>query len=206
MAGTHKIPQNVTKYESRIIGRFTAKQFIFLAIGAMGIFLIFNTPLPNPIKFALIGIIAVVSLVFSVANIQGRTTDAWISEFMHAVSMPTQLVWRKREHPPAFLLPSFSVAKTRKAGKKRTQYELEKFIELWNPSSPTSEYTKEEQAILERVREHGGLASQVGASAAPVAASTPQANTPEEETAPVNIRAQPQKPNEETISVNSINQ
>lgn len=152
MAGTHKIPQNVTQYEGRIIGSFTAKQFIFLAIGAIAAFLLFNSPLPNLWKIIAIVVVLFISVLLSIVRVQGRTTDEWIAHFLRAVKYPTQRVWRKDEVPPAFLLPGYHLA--HKGTKERTlaRPELEKFIQLWKPINAAADLTPEEKTALERIR------------------------------------------------------
>jgi len=152
---THKIPQNVTTYQGRIIGNFTAKQFIFIGVGAIAGFILFNTPLPTVPKYISIAVVGGVSVIFSLANIQGRTTDVWLTNFIQIMSGTTQRIWKKADRPPAFLLPGFDVTHKR-LKKKRTQYELERFIQLWNPVNPSTEYSLEEKEILARVKEHHG--------------------------------------------------
>lgn len=152
MAETHKIPQNVTFYQGRIIGNFTAKQFVFLAIGAVAAFLIATSALSIQLKVVLIVVIALISLLFSLATVQGRTTDVWIQNFLQAVRYSTQMVWRKHEFPPEFLLPGYHIERTKTGPRKRTIKELEKFIQLWQPTRAEQEFSKEERTILARVQ------------------------------------------------------
>jgi len=105
MAELHKIPQNVTTYQGRIIGKFTAKQFIFLAIGAIVSFLIFNTDLPLQVKIPVAFVSLGVSVLFAVVNYEGRSTDMWIQGFLGAVYATTQMVWKKEDKTPRTCCP-----------------------------------------------------------------------------------------------------
>lgn len=90
MAQYHKIPQNVTTYEGRIVGKFTAKQFIFLAIGGILIFLIVNTQLPKNVIIVVSVVIALISMFLALANFEGKTIDMWVTAFVKVVYKPTQ--------------------------------------------------------------------------------------------------------------------
>lgn len=153
MARMHKIPQNVTTYEGRIIGRFTAKQFIFLAMGMIAIFLVISLPLPRTVKIVLSVIFGFISLIFALANIQGRTTDAWINSFLRGVNSATRRIWLKGANPPMYLLPDYHPPKMQRGPRKRTTSELERFIELYQPARPDSDLSEEENVVLKRVRE-----------------------------------------------------
>lgn len=157
----HKIPQNVTTYEGKVIGRFTAKQFIFLAIGAIAIFLVISIPLPKVVKIVLGIIFGLISLIFALANFQGRTTDVWISSFLKGVNSATQLIWRKSYYPPMYLLPDYHPPKMERGPRKRSTNELERFIQLYQPPPESSDYSPEENEVLQRLREmkkQGGTA------------------------------------------------
>jgi hypothetical protein len=186
MAGTtHKIPQNVTKYEGRIIGNFTAKQFIFLAIGGIAAFLIFNSPLAQLYKIILIVVTIVISLILSIVRVQGRTTDEWMAHFFRAVNYPTQRIWRKAETPPAFLLPGYHVGRKKSNDRTMSRPELEKFIQLWKPTNQNNDYSTEEKAVLERVKSHIRPADPSHPTPGAVAPPPALSNLPEKETAPI---------------------
>jgi hypothetical protein len=155
MAQYHKIPQNVTSYEGRIVGKFTAKQFIFLAIGAIGVFLIVNSPLNRTMKAISAGIIGLTSLILAVANVDGRSTDFWLSTFMHVAYIPTQRVWRKSAIPPRYLLPSYHPPKKKRAPRKRTATELNELLDIWKPvDTRMDEMTENEKIRLAKIREY----------------------------------------------------
>lgn len=102
----HKIPQNVTGYQGHIIGKFTAHQFIYLAVGGIIIFLVFTAPaLPRQYKVIFIAATGLLTALFSLVNYEGRSTDAWILTFIRAVATPTQRIWLKKGRILAYLLP-----------------------------------------------------------------------------------------------------
>lgn len=153
MAQYHKIPQNVTSYEGRIVGRFTAKQFIFLAIGAIIIFLIVNSNVGKTQKIILSLVIGGITLLFSLTNIEGRTTDRWMQFFLAAVGRPTRRIWHKAETPPAYMLPAYILPKHQRGPRQRGSQELERYLRLWRPEQkPTEEFSEDEKVILDRIR------------------------------------------------------
>lgn len=153
MAQYHKIPQNVTQYEGRIIGKFTAKQFIFLAIGAIAAFAIGNSPLSQKIKIVLIVIIVLVSLALSLASVDGRTSDKWLTMFISVVYKPTQRMWRKTARPPAYLLPSYHPPRQKRGPRKRSVHELNELINIWQPEDKkTISLSTDEKTALQRIR------------------------------------------------------
>lgn len=154
MAQYHKIPQNVTNYQGRIVGKFTAKQFIFLAIGAMGAFLVFNSSLAQNTRIVLVVIIVIVTIFISLASFQGRSTDAWVASFIAAVYQPTQRVWRKSLNPPPYLLPGYHPAHAKLGPRKRSVSELNELISIWEPAeTPRNELSNSEKSNLARIRE-----------------------------------------------------
>lgn len=148
----HQIPQHVTGYEGRIIGKFTARQFTYLAMGAIVIFILAGSPIPKEYKFLLGFFVAAVSAGFALINYEGRSTDIWIAHFLRAVFSPTQRIWTKEEIPPRYLLPSYKVLVHRKETKKKTGEELEHFLEFWGGAQRESGLTVEEEQFLRKLK------------------------------------------------------
>ncbi len=180
MAQYHKIPQNVTTYQGRIIGKFTAKQFIFLAVGAMAIFLIVNSPLSKPIKIGVSGGIGLISLTLALANVDGRSTDFWISTFLHVAYIPTQRIWRKKPHPPKYLLPNYHPPKRKLGPRKRTTTELNELINIWQPiASETQDLTDSEKERLAKIRELTSSQKKFDLKSEQILKNTQEKNMPE---------------------------
>lgn len=151
MPFTHRIPQNVTAYESRIIGNFTPRQFIYLAIGGVIVMLLFMLPIPTILRFIGIAITAPISVAFALASFDGRRTDTWILSFSQAVLKPTLRVWQKEAVPPEFMLPSFAVPKVREKHPPKNASELENFLDFWRTQEKQKDYSEEEVAFLQRI-------------------------------------------------------
>lgn len=148
----HRIPQHVTGYEGRIVGKFTARQFTYLAVGGIIIFITAGLPIPTSYKF-IVGILtASITATFALVTYEGRSTDTWIINFVRAVMRPTQRVWVKHEIPPEFLLPGYHVKRPAHGPKRKTQAELEGYLRRWGSQRPReSDLTNQEQAALQRI-------------------------------------------------------
>ncbi|MCA9374883.1 PrgI family protein [Candidatus Dojkabacteria bacterium] len=94
----HPIPQNILDIEFKLFGRFTVKEFAYLALGVGfgGIFLFFFT------KGLLPGIIAIPVFLFSsgvgvglaVVPINDQKADTFIKNYLSAITKPTLRVWK----------------------------------------------------------------------------------------------------------------
>lgn len=148
----HKIPQHVTGYEGRIIGKFTARQFTYLAIGGIIIFIVVSAPIPTNLKFILGAIDVAFTALMALVNYEGRNTDTWIVNFLKAVLSPTQRIWLKKEPVPEYLLPSYQVPTRRKGRKKKTSQELERFLKFWGGAEKPTDLTPQEQEFLAKLK------------------------------------------------------
>lgn len=153
MAEYHKIPQNVTTYQGRIIGKFTAKQFIFLAVGAIITFLVFNTELPVNIKVP-VGLFSLgISIVFAIVNYDGRSTDMWIQSFFAAIYATTQMIWKKTAPPPEYLMPGYHPHLQERGPQKRSHDELERYLSMRGDQALRSDLSREEREVITRIRD-----------------------------------------------------
>lgn len=152
----HKIPQHVTAYEGRIIGKFTARQFTYLAIGGIIIFIVVSAPMPSKLKFVLGAIDVAFTALMALVNYEGRSTDTWIIHFLKAVLSPTQRIWLKKEPVPEYLLPSYQVPMRRKGYKKKTGKELERFLQFWGGAEKASDLSSEEKEFLGKLKFNRG--------------------------------------------------
>lgn len=150
----HRIPQNVTTYEGRIVGKFTARQFIYLAVGAIVDFILLGlTPVPASYRI-IVGIIASgIAVILALVTYEGRSTDTWIIVFLRAVLQPTQRIWLKHETPPEFLLPEYHPPKPKVTQRVRDVAELEGFLRRRAQvvGEETEELTDQERAALQRI-------------------------------------------------------
>ncbi len=151
MPFTHKIPQNVTQYESRIVGNFTSRQFIYLAAGGIIIMLFFMLPFPPLVGIIVALVVLPVTLLLALISFDGRRSDIWIINFVNAVAEPTQRIWEKDEVPPQVLLPSYVVPHHTTEKRQKTGTDLEEFLGFWRANEAKSDYSSEEQAFLNRI-------------------------------------------------------
>ncbi|KKR31129.1 MAG: hypothetical protein UT63_C0082G0004 [Candidatus Gottesmanbacteria bacterium GW2011_GWC2_39_8] len=147
----HKIPQNVSTFEGRIVGKFTARQFTYLAIGGIIIFILFSTPINTIYRIILIAITLLWSVFFALISFEGRGTDLWIALFSKAIFYPTLRIWKKSEEPPVFLLPSFKIEHQVKGFTPKPKEELKKFIASQKMAEPLSNLTDEERLFLAKI-------------------------------------------------------
>ncbi len=148
----HRIPQHVTGYEGRIIGKFTARQFIYLAIGGVIVFILAGLPINGIYKILMGSVVAGISILLSLVTYEGRNTDIWLVNYLRAVFHPTQRIWTKHEFPPAFLLPGYHPPKTKKTMPTRDRAEVEGlFRRLGKEEGAPTDLTNEEQAALRRI-------------------------------------------------------
>ncbi|MBU0708397.1 PrgI family protein [Patescibacteria group bacterium] len=149
---THRIPQHVTGFQGRILGKLTAKQFIYLAIGATVVFTILVT-LPISMSTIIVGsLISFVTLIFALAKIEDRSMDEWLVNFTLALQSTPQYIWKKESIIPTILTPGYK-AYTQQAGRKRVSKSTKKmddFINFWREGAET-DLTEFEESFLEKI-------------------------------------------------------
>lgn len=96
----HAIPQDVTGYKFHIVGNMTLGQFAQLVAGAVISFFLYQTNLYGFIKWPLIFIVVVVSVVAAFIPIAERPLSHWIKTFFKVLYQPTQFAWRRVPHIP----------------------------------------------------------------------------------------------------------
>lgn len=99
----HAVPQNVITFEDRLIGDFTIRQFVILAIGAVICFALYLAPLPIILQYGLMISVGIFCTALALVRVQGMPLDEWIKNLVLAVYGPTQFIWRKGEFLPAVL-------------------------------------------------------------------------------------------------------
>lgn len=91
----HPIPQHVLGVEFKLIGGLTIRQFGLLAVFLIIAFASYQSGLPPFIKIPLAGGLALLGFFISLVPIQDRPADVWLKNFLVAISLPTERVWRK---------------------------------------------------------------------------------------------------------------
>jgi hypothetical protein len=98
----HPIPQAVTSYEFHLIGNMTLKQFLELGAGIITGVLIYQTNLPDIIKWPLIIFFVGLGGLIAFVPYEGRPMDQWFLALIRAIYKPTQFFWKKSENIPAY--------------------------------------------------------------------------------------------------------
>ncbi len=91
----HPIPQNVMSVEFQLVGNLTLRQFGYLAIGGVLVFLLFLIPFADWLKWPLILLIGSFFASLAYLPINDITLDRWVVAFFRAINSPTKRVWRK---------------------------------------------------------------------------------------------------------------
>lgn len=92
----HPIPQDITGFKFKLIGKMTIRQFIYVAIGgviAWVVFFIIEPPtlIKWPIAIISLGVSAFIAFV----PIDGRPMDTMLKNFLTAILSPTQYIYQK---------------------------------------------------------------------------------------------------------------
>ncbi len=96
----HTIPQNVTAYEDRIVGMLVGRQFIYLAVGGVVIFILLSTNIgPIFIRAFISMLIAGFAAALALFKPNDRNFDGLILSYVQAIFGPTEWVWRKDQPP-----------------------------------------------------------------------------------------------------------
>lgn len=92
----HPIPQDITGFQFKLIGKMTIKQFVYVAIGAVFAWLfIFILNAPALIKLPLAFISITIGVVIAFVPVDGRPMDLMIRNFITALLAPTQFIYQK---------------------------------------------------------------------------------------------------------------
>ncbi|MFI5265530.1 MAG: PrgI family mobile element protein [Candidatus Levyibacteriota bacterium] len=98
----HPIPQDVTGFKFRLIGSVTVKQFLYL-LAAGGLDLLFYFfPIPLLLKIPLMIVPAIIGLALAFIPIDGRPMDRMIMNFIKALTVENQYIYRKLGAEMAF--------------------------------------------------------------------------------------------------------
>ncbi len=99
----HPIPQNVTKYQFRLIGPMTIRQFLFLLGGVvLGIVSIKAPFVPWFLQWPIGGIFVATGLGLAFLPIEERPLDVWLMNFIRSIYNPTQYLWEKKPTLPKY--------------------------------------------------------------------------------------------------------
>ena len=95
----HPIPQNVTGFQFKLIGKMTVKQFGYVAIGVIAAFITYYIPIGGivgvMIKIILLPLFGATGAIIAFVPIDGRPIDTMAGNFMKAFLAPNQYIYHK---------------------------------------------------------------------------------------------------------------
>jgi len=95
-ARQHPIPQNFMDIEFKIVGDFTVRQFFYLCITGMPMYLVYSsTFLEGFLKNTVLVLMGFLGFILVFVPIDDRSADTWIVNFFKAVYGNNRRVWRK---------------------------------------------------------------------------------------------------------------
>lgn len=99
----HAVPRQITTFEFKLLGFFTIKQGIYLAITtAATVIMYFLIPVPF-LNFIMAGIVAAFGATFTLLKYNDRTMDVWIKNLAASLLHPSQYMFHKNNDSPDFL-------------------------------------------------------------------------------------------------------
>jgi hypothetical protein len=96
----HPIPQDITGFQFKLIGKMTIRQFIYVAVGAIiAWFVFFILELPFMVSLPIAGISLGLGAMIAFVPVDGRPMDTMIRNFVNALISPTQFIYQKNIPP-----------------------------------------------------------------------------------------------------------
>ncbi|MFA5881041.1 MAG: hypothetical protein WC834_02505, partial [Eubacteriales bacterium] len=175
--------------EFKIIGDLTLKQFFFLLIFCGLAYMSFMAVQPFIIKWFLVVFFVGIGLCFAFLPLGDRGLDVWIVNFLKAMLLPNQFVYRKQEEiPNVFLYQNLDVLRNELITLTPTssRRKIEAYLE--QQEVPVDKLDFDEKSYILKVRE-AYSSGYAGFSSSSVTASVIEAVTPSE---PINVEETPQ--------------
>ncbi|GAB4159288.1 MAG: hypothetical protein Fur003_3090 [Candidatus Dojkabacteria bacterium] len=97
----HPIPHNILDIEFKLFGKFTAKEFVYIAIG-VGIGWIFlmlrsNGQMPGFIAWPVFFISSGIGLFLGLVPLNDQKADVFMGNYINAITRPTRRVWKNSQ-------------------------------------------------------------------------------------------------------------
>jgi len=119
----HPVPQNLMDVEFKLFGRFTIRQFAYLACGCLLGVIFYYSDFPGILKTIFICISIGGGLLFSSVMINGQPSTVWLTNFILSMIVPQERLWRKTAVVPEIL-------KEDKSLKLKTDKDVVKILSL----------------------------------------------------------------------------
>jgi len=185
----HAIPQSIMSVEFKIIGDLTLKQFFFLLAFFGLAYTCYMTIPVFIVKWLLIVLLSGSGLCFAFLPLGDRGLDVWIINFLRAMFLPNQFVYRKQEEvPTVFLYQNLDVLRSELITLTPTSFrrKIEVYLEQQEP--PVDKLDFDEKNYILKVREAyspgyaGFSSSSVTTSVIENVSPTPASAAPQVET------------------------
>lgn len=187
------VPQNID-LEDKVIGPLTLRQFIYLLIGGMidyGLFQVFDTSL-----FVLIAMpISIFWIAMAFIKVQEQSFGTFLMNFFLYTRKPKVRRWSSRYHSPGLSTePGKQTAKPEVKPKEISDSELDKLAHIVG----TRGWDRDSAEAKGRVTSHSEARAKIGAAGEPGAAREPNIpDTPEKPKSPqdlIKAANQPENP------------
>lgn len=150
----HAIPQSIMSVEFKIIGDLTLKQFFFLLIFCGMAYASFMMIPAFIIKWFLVVFFVLTGLAFAFIPLGDRGLDQWLINFLRAMLLPNQFVYRKDEEiPNVFLYQNLDVLRSELITLTPTssRRKIEAYLE--QQETPIDKLDFDEKSYILKVRE-----------------------------------------------------
>ena len=98
----HAVPQNIMDVEFKLIGELTMRQFVYILVFAIAAYMA-KLSVPQPFTwFSVVGL-GLMGLGLAFVPYEDRGLDEWIINFLKAINMPTERIWKKEWKIPVGL-------------------------------------------------------------------------------------------------------
>jgi len=98
----HAIPQNIMDVEFKLIGELTMRQFVYVLVFAIAAYMA-KLSVPQPFTWFFVIGLGLVGLGLAFVPYEDRGLDEWVVNFLKAINMPTERIWKKKGKIPAGL-------------------------------------------------------------------------------------------------------
>lgn len=111
----HPVPQNVMDVEFKLVGDLTIRQFSYLLIFSILIFLVYSIHLPFIFSYPIMAVLLLMGLGFAFVPLNDISLDKWAVNYVRAITNPRIRVWKHKNRMPYYL--TFEATSQRKIGK-----------------------------------------------------------------------------------------
>lgn len=144
----HAVPRQITTFEFKLLGFFTVKQGIYLAITtAATVIMYFAIPVPF-LNFILAALVATFGATFTLLKYNDRSMDVWIKNIVMSLLHPSQYFFHKDNEAPDFLKGVIVVNDIQAATHIDASQKLNKYMTQTGQAAAASTDTQNMNALI----------------------------------------------------------